>query len=166
MIFRQFEGLFPMPVWFQTSISQSMAWTLLAPYIVSCPASNPRIAWQNFPALNIIVRLFFFITCISTTNFYLSQNNPNATGFYNTSIDGNDTTPAITHNRSIPLSFPGREVFLSWENPGKKVGYNNSFPTNTTAGPGQVSQIYSFQNVFSSNPYLQFHNSSLFGFRN
>ena len=56
MIFRQFEGLFPMPVWFETGISQSMAWTLLAPYIVTCPASNPRIAWQNFPALNITVR--------------------------------------------------------------------------------------------------------------
>ena len=62
MIFRQFKGLFPMPVWFETGISQSMAWTLLAPYIVSCPASNPRIAWQNFPALNITVRSFVNLT--------------------------------------------------------------------------------------------------------
>ena len=54
---------------------------------------------------------------------------------------GNDTTPAITRNRSVPLSFPGREVYLSWENPGVQVGYNNSFTTNTTAGPGKVSQI-------------------------
>ena len=58
MIFRQFEGLFPMPVWFEAGITQSMAWTLLAPYIVTCPASNPKIKWQNFPALNITVRIF------------------------------------------------------------------------------------------------------------
>lgn len=44
MIFRQFDGLFPMPVWFETGIPQSWAWTLLAPYISSCPAnqSKPR----------------------------------------------------------------------------------------------------------------------------
>lgn len=59
MIFRQFEGLFPMPVWFEAGITQSMAWTLLAPYIVTCPASNPKIEWQNFPALNITVRLLY-----------------------------------------------------------------------------------------------------------
>jgi hypothetical protein len=33
-----------------------MAWTLLSPYIVSCPAENPHIIFQNFPALNIVVR--------------------------------------------------------------------------------------------------------------
>ncbi len=56
MVFRQFEGLFPMPVFFEPGISQSMAWTLLAPYITSCPKDNTRLAWQNFPALNITVR--------------------------------------------------------------------------------------------------------------
>lgn len=57
MIFRQFEGLFPMPVYFIPGITQSMAWTLLAPYIVSCPENNTVLAWQNFPGLNITVRL-------------------------------------------------------------------------------------------------------------
>ena len=57
MVFRQLEGLFPMPVFFEPGISQSMAWTLLAPHIASCPADNTRIAWQNFPALTIMVRL-------------------------------------------------------------------------------------------------------------
>ncbi|KAH9483520.1 Protein rds1 [Psilocybe cubensis] len=123
MIFRQFEGLFPMPVWFETGISQSMAWTLLAPYLVTCPAENPRIEWTNFPALNII-------------------NNPDATPLYNTSIIGNNTTPAITHNRSEPLSYPGREVFLTWDAPGQIVSYNNSYVTNTTAGaPAYVAWI-------------------------
>jgi len=114
MSFRQFEGLFPFPVWFETGITQSMHWTLLAPYVVTCPAENPRIAWQNFPALNI-------------------TNNPDATPYYNTSIPGNDTTPAITHNRSEPLSFPGRRVEFSWELPGRAVGYNDSYRTMTNA---------------------------------
>jgi hypothetical protein len=52
MIFRQLSGAFPMPVYFETGISQSMAWTLLSPYIVECPAENPHIEWQNFPWLS------------------------------------------------------------------------------------------------------------------
>ncbi|KAF7359082.1 Stress response protein [Mycena sanguinolenta] len=63
MIFRQFEGLFPMPIWFTPGITQSMAWTLLSPYIISCPAENPHIVFQNFPALNII-----FVAWISQLN--------------------------------------------------------------------------------------------------
>ncbi|PPQ96315.1 hypothetical protein CVT26_005678 [Gymnopilus dilepis] len=115
MIFRQFEGLFPMPVWFEVGITQSMAWTLLAPYLVTCPADNPHIIWQNFPALSI-------------------ENNPNATGYNNTNTTGYATTPAITHNRTVPLSYPGREVYFTWEEPGKTVSYNDSYITNTTAG--------------------------------
>ncbi len=58
MIFRQLEGLFPMPFNFVAGITQSMAWTLLAPYIVSCPENNTVLAWQNFPGLNISVCCF------------------------------------------------------------------------------------------------------------
>ena len=46
--------------------------------------------------------VFLFLLLICTPTTLLSQNNPNVTGFYNTSIVGNDTTPAITRNR-IPL---------------------------------------------------------------
>ena len=140
MIFRQFEGLFPMPVWFEAGITQSMAWTLLAPYIVTCPASNAKIKWQNFPALNITVRIFSVCTC-GMPEAALPQNNPNATAYFNTTVIGNQTTPAITHNRSEPLSYPGREVFFTWETPGKQVGYNNSFTTNTTAGEPKVNLV-------------------------
>ncbi|KAF5341905.1 hypothetical protein D9611_001971 [Ephemerocybe angulata] len=126
MTFRQFEGLFPMPVWFETGITQSMAWTLLAPYIVSCPAENPRIEWQNFPALNI-------------------TNNPDATPFVNNSIAGEDTSPAITRNRTQPLSAPGRTVNFTWESPGQTVSYNDSYTTSTSAGAPQfvawISQL-------------------------
>ena len=72
MIFRQFEGLFPMPVWFEVGITQSMAWTLLAPYLVTCPADNPHIIWQNFPALSIEVSRSVRVLIKSPPNtFYL-----------------------------------------------------------------------------------------------
>jgi hypothetical protein len=139
MIFRQYEGLFPVPVDFQTAITQSMMWTMLAPFIISCPAGNPVIEFQNFPGLNVVVR-FFFVPSPPLLSIHpsLTQNNPDPTPFINTSTPDNNTDPAITHNRSIPLSFPGRQVNLTWELPGQAIGPNSSFVTNTTAGAPQV----------------------------
>ncbi|KAI0355739.1 hypothetical protein OH77DRAFT_309094 [Trametes cingulata] len=110
MIFRQFEGLFPMPFWFVPSITQSMHWTLLAPYITSCPADNFHLGWQNFPALNV-------------------TNEPNATAL----VQQSNLKPAITHNLTQPLSKPGQEIKLSWEAPGKPVGPNGTYTTATNA---------------------------------
>jgi hypothetical protein len=52
----------------------------------------------------------------------------------------NDTStfPAITHNRTVPLSTPGRQVDLTWELPGKVTGYNGSYVTNSSAGAPQA----------------------------
>ncbi|KAI0630097.1 Rds1 protein [Trametes polyzona] len=125
MIFRQFEGLFPMPMWFVPGITQSMAWTLLAPYISSCPEGNTHLAWQNFPALQI-------------------TNNPNA------STLNDDNKPAITHNRSAPLSSPGMTVNLTWEDPGKKVGPNDAYTTSTSAGkPKYVAWISQLNTTYT-----------------
>lgn len=125
MVFRQFEGLFPMPVWFEVGIPQSWAWTLLAPYIASCPANQTRLVWENFPALNI-----------STTS------NNSATTDQCAADNGDKTTPAITHNRSIPLSQPGRHINLTWSTPGKPIGPNNSYTTSTSAGrPAYVAWV-------------------------
>ncbi|KAI0949269.1 hypothetical protein AcW1_008933 [Taiwanofungus camphoratus] len=118
MAFRQLEGMFPMPFWFVPAITQSMQWTLMAPYITSCPASNPRIEFQNFPALNI-------------------TNNPNAT------IMTNGSFPAITQNHTA-FSGPNNTLYLTWEEPGRQVGPNNSYTTNSTAGAPSVS-IYRLQ---------------------
>jgi hypothetical protein len=104
MIFRQLSGAFPMPVYFETGISQSMAWTLLSPYIVECPAENPHIEWQNFPWLSV-------------------TNEPSLL------VDGYEA--AITHNRTS-LTEPGRQVTFEWDAPGKTTGYNSSY--NTTVG--------------------------------
>jgi len=114
MIFRQFEGLFPMPVFFETGIPQAWAWTLLAPFITSCPANNTRLEWPNFPALNIL-------------------NNPNGTVVHNANGRTSKATPGITHNQSVPLSFPGRTIRLEWDTPGKSVGPNGSYVTVTNA---------------------------------
>ncbi|KAI0369662.1 Rds1 protein [Pilatotrama ljubarskyi] len=112
MVFRQFEGLFAMPFWFTTGITQSMHWTLLAPYITSCPADNFHLNWINFPSLNV-------------------TNEPNATAI----TQQNNLTAAITHNTTQPLSSPGQQIQLSWEAPGKAVGPNGTYTTaaNTTS---------------------------------
>jgi len=110
MVFRQFEGLFPMAVWFETGISQSMAWTLLAPYLESCPKENPTIKWRNFPALTI-------------------TNNPNG-------IDPN--YKAAIANVRPKLSEPGRVVNFEWEDPGKKVGPKNFDYVTATAVAGKA----------------------------
>ena len=140
MIFRQFEGLFPMPVWFETAVPQSWAWTLLAPYISSCPANQTRLAWQNFPALSVVnqpdpARVNANMTMLGETAGNSSAAPFNETAIpasdscLNSSIVGEDCSPAITQNRSIPLSFIGREVFFEWDTAGKPVGPNNSYVT-------------------------------------
>ena len=154
MIFRQFDGLFPMPVWFETGIPQSWAWTLLAPYISSCPANQTRLIWQNFPALSIInqpnpARINGAIAYNETTGPY--TNTLNDTGLspadlcLNATDPSKNCSPAISQNRSIPLSYPGRQVFFEWDTPGKPIGPNNSYVTSTSAGAPQfvawVSQL-------------------------
>ncbi|MCJ1463064.1 hypothetical protein MMC07_001669 [Pseudocyphellaria aurata] len=144
-IFRQFDGLFPMPVWFEVGIPQSWGWTLLAPYISSCPANQTRLAWQNFPGLTVVNQPNAARRNANNTKAGETVGTTGAAPLNETvvpksdqclgsQIVGEDCSPAITHNRSIPLSFPGREVFFSWELPGKAVGPNNSYVTATAAG--------------------------------
>ncbi|PLW09709.1 hypothetical protein PCANC_02132 [Puccinia coronata f. sp. avenae] len=104
MIFRQFEGLFPMPIYHVPGIPQSWAWTLLHPYLVSCPSSNPYIEFDIFPRLEIL----------NNPDPFLTDPRP----------------PAITHNRTS-LSLPGRTVKFSFEKPGKIVGPNGDYKTIT-----------------------------------
>lgn len=154
LIFRQFSGLFPMPVWFEVGIPQSWAWTLLAPYISSCPANSKRLAWQNFPALKVLNqpnsarRNATQTGRNETTGFGPAapgSDVPAAESCIGHNVTGFDCSAAISQNRSIPLSFAGRKIYLEWENPGKPVGPNNSYVTSTSAGTPQfviwVSQL-------------------------
>ncbi|KAK4938980.1 hypothetical protein LTR10_020639 [Elasticomyces elasticus] len=135
--FRQMDGLFPMPVWFEVGVPQSWAWTLLAPYISSCPANNTRLAWQNFPNLTIINQpnVFKINPNLNSNSSATGSNPSNDTGIatsnacYNSTMVGSDCAPAISHNRSIPLSYPGRPVYFSWGNVNSTVGPNNSYVT-------------------------------------
>ncbi|KAH7053512.1 protein rds1 [Linnemannia elongata] len=121
MVFRQFEGLFPMPVWFQTAITQSMQWSLQARYIVSCPAINHKypLIWQVFPELRI-------------------TNNPNSTDPH--------FGPAISTLRTA-LSHSGREVKFEFDAPGKKVGPDGKYTTSTNAGAPKYAAWISQLNV-------------------
>lgn len=156
MVFRQFEGLFPMPVWFEVGTPQSWAWTLLAPYISSCPENQTRLIWQNFPAVYILnqpnpVR-------VNGADAWNETTGPWTNTLSTQDVDGDDDCltkdevgegchPAVTNNRSTPLSFPGRQVFLKWDDPGKPVGPNNSYITDTTAGTPQFAAWVTQLNV-------------------
>ncbi|KAK4096855.1 hypothetical protein N658DRAFT_510850 [Parathielavia hyrcaniae] len=140
MSFRQMGGQFPMPEWHTPGIPQSWAWTLLAPYISSCPYNQTRLIWQNFPALHILnqpnpARINGSDVFNETTGGYantLSTEDLNEDDFCVNATDPLlDCPPAISNNRSISLSYPGRQVFLQWDAPGQLVGPNNSYVTTT-----------------------------------
>ncbi|KAJ8295969.1 Protein rds1 [Rhodotorula toruloides] len=104
MIFRQFQGLPAMPEWFETGLPQSYAWTLLSPYIQSCPPNNPRIEFTRFPLINI-------------------TNQPYA-------LDGQ---PGINSNYTL-TEGAGRTIQFTWEPLNKTVGYDGLYKTQSLAG--------------------------------
>jgi len=155
MAFRQMLGLHPMPVWFETGIPQSWAWTYLAPYISSCPENTTRLAWQNFPALHIVNQpnpnryspndtLPNEVVGDRVADPSIASLNPEDS-CVNVTEAGYSCAPGISRNRSEPLSFPGKQVNFTWEAPGNPVGPNNSYVTSTSAGQPQfvawVSQL-------------------------
>ena len=160
MIFRQFDGLFPMPVWFEVGIPQSWGWTLLAPYISSCPANQTRLIWQNFPALHVVNQpnsarinannTGFGETIGTTASAPLNSTVPASDACANATLAGESCAPGITRNRSIPLSYAGRKVYFAWETPGKPVGPNNSYITATSAGaPKYVAWVNQLNLTYS-----------------
>lgn len=170
VIFRQFEGLFPMPEWFEVGIPQSWAWSYISPYISSCPANQTRLIWQNFPALHIHnqpnpVRVngsaVWNETLGDIMNTLNSSGIPAKQLCRNATKVGVDCSPAITHNRTNPLSYPGRQVFLSWDNPGKPVGPNNSYVTATMAGAPKFALWVSQLNV-TYTPLLNISGNSAY----
>jgi Ferritin-like domain len=144
MSFRQMLGLHPMPVWFEAGIPQSWAWTFLAPYISSCPQNTTRLAWQNFPSLHILNQPNPNRFSPNDTKLNEVVGNrpsdpskadiPSDESCVNLNVTGYGCGPAISRNRSEPLSFPGKQILLKWDNPGSAVGPNNSYVTSTSAG--------------------------------
>jgi hypothetical protein len=144
MAFRQMLGLHPMPFSFVPGVPQSWHWTLLAPYISSCPANNTRLTWQNFPALHVLNQPNPNRISPNDTreNEVVGPRQadpsnstlPDSESCVNRNETGVSCSPAISRNRSEPLTFPGRKIFLEWDEPGMAVGPNNSYVTSTTAG--------------------------------
>ncbi|TKA77863.1 hypothetical protein B0A55_05156 [Friedmanniomyces simplex] len=150
MIFRQMSGLHPMPVWFETGIPQSWAWTFLAPYISSCPENTTRLAWQNFPALHVPNQANINRYSPNDTGLYERADNrtsspatmpPQDESCINLNKTGYGCGPAIGHNRSEPLSFAGKQVLLEWDAPGQAVGPNNSYVTAVSSAAGEPAYV-------------------------
>lgn len=167
MIFRQMSGLHPMPVWFESGIPQSWAWTFLAPYISSCPENTTRLAWQNFPALHVVNQANINRVSPNDTADWERVDNRTASpatipdqeaSCISVNTTGYDCGPAIGHNRSEPLSFPGKQVRFLWDAPGQYVGPNSSYITASQAGTptwvawaGQLNLTYTPLTVTGPN---------------
>ena len=166
MTFRQFEGLHPMPEWHTVGIPQSWAWTLLAPYISSCPYNQTRLVWQNYPALHILNQanparvngsnVWNETTGTSANALSTEDVNQKALCVNATGV-GRSCAPGITRNRTEPLSYAGRQVFLNWDAPGQVVGPNNSYVTSTNVIEPKFAAWVSQLNV----TYTPLHNVSV-----
>ncbi|TIB26237.1 hypothetical protein E3P86_04158 [Wallemia ichthyophaga] len=107
-------GEFPQPYWFNMGLTQAMAWSLLVPYLDSCPESNPRVEFPVFPALNVT--------------------NANAT--LDTSIES-----AVSNNYTH-VAQPGRQLELQWEAPGMAVGPSEqNYTTDKNPDLGDPSHV-------------------------
>lgn len=150
MIFRQYNGLHPMPVLFEAGIPQAWGWTFLAPYIEHCDSSSERIMWENFPMLTVINQPNPARKDASKS-WNETRHDPAGTQ-QNTDLTFDeacrmDCGPAIAHDRARPLSYAGRDVFLQWDAPGEAVGPDNSYTTSTLAGAPLFAAWVSAQTV-------------------
>ncbi|POY72718.1 hypothetical protein BMF94_4550 [Rhodotorula taiwanensis] len=93
------------------------AWTLLSPYIKSCPPNNPRIEFTRFPLLNV-------------------TNQPSA-------LEG---VPGINSNYTL-TEGAGRRVDLYWEPLGKTVSYDGLYKTESMAGEPKYLAFFDQLNV-------------------
>lgn len=113
LIFRQFEGLFPMVEWFEPGIPQSWAWTLLAPFISTCPENQTRLVWQNFPTLLVV-----------------NQPNPWNLGFTSNSSSTSSPSPSLEPSQTTFSLQP------SGSKPTPGLTFNQTSGPNAPAGPG------------------------------
>ena len=171
MAFRQMSGLHPMPVWFETGIPQSWSWSLLAPYISSCPENNTRLAWQNFPALHVVNQANLNRWSPNDTANYESTGNrtsdpaistiPEEESCQHLNVTGYGCGPAISRNRSEPLSFAGKQVNFTWDAPGLPIGPNNSYITAVSSVAGEPQYVaWASQLNLTYTPLIKTGNNS------
>lgn len=129
LIFRQFEGLFPMVEWFELGIPQSWAWTLLAPFISTCPENQTRLIWQNFPTLLVVNQPNPWNTGI-TASSPSGQNQSSDSGTTSSSSQPTDSTQS-SESTQTPSPSP-----LSGLNQTAGFTFNQTSGANGTVGPG------------------------------
>jgi hypothetical protein len=95
-----------MPKYFEPAIPQAWHWTLLAPWIQSCPKENPRVEWSNFPKLSV-------------------DNVP--------ALHYEGSRAAVSTNITQRVT-PGEKIYFTWEEPGKKVGPDLAYITTKNGG--------------------------------
>lgn len=157
MIFRQFEGLFPMPVCIpivtvivtttvgrDSLTSKCLLGVLHSGHHAEHGVDTARTVHHFVPREQHTARVAELpstehrrtyahsLTILALRLVTLVQSNPNASAL------NDNNTPAITHNRSVPLSQPGHTLNLTWEDPGKQVGPDGGYNTSTSAGEGKV----------------------------
>ncbi|KAG0157571.1 hypothetical protein PDIDSM_4756 [Penicillium digitatum] len=142
MIFRQFEGLFPMVEWFEVGIPQSWAWTLLAPFISSCPENQTRLIWQNFPTLMVVNQPDPWISG-TPRNLSLAHNRNN--GYSSAGYDSTGYDPAAynshgynhtQYNFTTSADQISRLNATSGFNQTAGFIFNETTGINNTVGPG------------------------------
>ncbi|KGO45261.1 hypothetical protein PEXP_060500 [Penicillium expansum] len=147
LIFRQFEGLFPMVEWFEVGIPQSWAWTLLAPFISSCPENQTRLIWQNFPTLMVVNQPDPWISGtprnLSSANY--RRNGNNSTGYDSTGYDSTGYDPTAYNSsgyNSTVYNFTTSADRISRLNATSRFNqttgfiFNETTGINNTVGPG------------------------------
>lgn len=97
---------------------------MLAPYISHCPGDTTRLAWQNFPTLHILNNPNINRLAPDDTEQDGSEavgdriadpsisNIPNSESCINAEGIGKNCGAAIAKNRTEPLSYPGKRVYL------------------------------------------------------
>lgn len=152
LIFRQFEGLFPMVEWFEVGIPQSWAWTLLAPFISSCPENQTRLIWQNFPTLMVVNQADPWTsgTARNSSSGNNRTNGPNSSGYDSTGYDptayisnGNNSTGHTStgfnstgYNFTTSADQISRLNMTSGFNQSAGFIFSETTGINNTVGPG------------------------------
>jgi hypothetical protein len=99
-----------------------------------------------------------YANSLNNTNVTTSQSCINATS------PTEDCNAAITNNRTNPLSYAGRQVFLQWDAPGKSIGPNDSYVTNTTAETPKFALWVSQLNA-TYTPLINVQNNTAYTFQ-
>ncbi|GAA5976933.1 hypothetical protein JCM10908_005684 [Rhodotorula pacifica] len=168
MIFRQFQGLPAMPEWFETGLPQTYAWTLLSPYIKSCPPNNPRIEFTRFPLLNVTNQPYALDGTPGINSNYTISAPGRRIDFYweelnkTVGYDGLYKTESVAGAPKYVAFFDQLNVtYAPLEGIDVENRVAHAFVPNATVYPSQPQVVNTaIVAIVDSNPYVTVYNSS------